>query len=118
MATLYNNVECNAGDGEVSGGEAVHYAVFNEVSVGLGFARAVAGMGVSVDVELRSESGVGLRVCKRRGLGKVRRVEAVYLWPQEKAENRVIAVVKVAGETWLGGRRSEAPRQSQVGRAV
>ena len=78
-------------------------------SVALGFTRIAAEAGFSLDLELRSDSSAGLGMVNRRGLGKVRHVEVVFLWLQEKVERGEVMVKKVATDGNWGDLGAKPP---------
>ena len=58
-----------------------------------------ADLGISGTLTLRADAQAAIGICRRSGIGRVRRLAVGQLWSQEQIRDRTIALEKVAGES-------------------
>ena len=81
----------------LSSGEAECYAALKGASQALGFQSMLRDIGLHTTVTPFSDSSAARGVIHRAGLGKLRRLETGYLWPQAAVAKKRRQVRKVNG---------------------
>ena len=66
-------------------------------SVGMGLKSMYSDLGISVKIDVLTDSSAAKGTASRKGLGKVRHIETNQLWIQEKVSNGTIKLHKVLG---------------------
>ena len=69
----------------LSSGEAEYYGLVKGASIGIGVRGLMKDLGCNVRVRTSTDSSAAMGISKRRGLGKVRRIELNQLWLQERS---------------------------------
>jgi hypothetical protein len=82
----------------LSSGEAEYYGLVKGGGVAIGAKNMLRDLGVSVNIELKTDASAAKGIASRRGTGKVRHIEVQQLWLQEKVANGDIVVQNVNGE--------------------
>ena len=67
----------------LSSGESEYYGLVSGISQGLGEKAMLADWDISVDVQLWMDATAGIAIGSRRGLGRVKHIDTVFLWVQE-----------------------------------
>ena len=67
----------------LSSGEAEYYGLVSGISQGLGEKAMLADWDINVDVQLWMDATAGIAIGSRRGLGRVKHIDTVFLWVQE-----------------------------------
>ena len=81
----------------LSSGEAEFYCIVKGASIGIGLRSVYKDLGVSLEIEMYTDSSAAKGIAHRKGLGKVRHLETNQLWIQEKVANKDIDLQKVCG---------------------
>ena len=79
----------------LSVGEAEYSALVKAGCAALGLQSVAGDMGLSLEVELNTDSSSAKGVAGRLGLGKTRHIAVHLLWLQEKARNQEVRIRKV-----------------------
>ena len=66
-------------------GEAELYALVKATGEGLGVQSLLQDLGMKAEIEVLADASAALRIVARKGLGKVRHLQANYLWVQDVA---------------------------------
>ena len=82
----------------LSSGEAEYYAMVGGAAEALGFQALAADLGWKLGVRLWTDSKAGKGMVSRRGLGKMRHVEARYLWLQQAVKKKRLTLAKIWGK--------------------
>ena len=97
----------------LSSGEAEFYALGSAVSRALGLRSMLADLGISVTIEVVTDSSACLGTAGRLGLGKAKHISTAYLWVQQVLRDKLVTLGKVWGEvnrSDLGTKHLAAPR--------
>ena len=81
----------------LSSGEAEFYAIVEGASRSLGIKALMDDMGMEVEVVLKSDSSAGRAISLRKGTGKMRRLQAKYLWLQDATYEKMLNMEKAIG---------------------
>ena len=81
----------------LSSGESEYYALVKASKEGLGFQSLLLDWGLSLPLEVSSDSSAARGHVQRRGLGKMRHIQTRYLWVQERVGEGHIKVTSVPG---------------------
>ena len=81
----------------LSSGEAELAGILKGVSEGLGLRSLAHDLGVTLYLNVRTDSSAALGICRRIGLGKVRHLMVGQLWVQEKLRAGEFALFKHPG---------------------
>ena len=81
----------------LSSAEAQLYAFTKGAAQGLGLMALLANFGITVEVAVHTGASAAIGVVRRAGFGKLRHLNVRYLWLQDQAKNKAIALHKVAG---------------------
>ena len=68
----------------LSSGEAELSGIVKAATMGLGFQSLAADMGLALPLRIHTDSLAAIRICRRRGLGKVRHITVGDVWVQER----------------------------------
>ena len=79
----------------LSSGESEFYALTCGAALGLSLKSLMADWGQKNDLIVLSDSSAARGTAARRGLGKLRHVQARYLWVQERVANNDLTVKSV-----------------------
>ena len=82
----------------LSSGESEYYAIVKASQVGIGLQSLLADWGLTVGVEVLSDSSAARGHVQRRGLGKMRHIEIRDMWLQKEVCEGKVKVFKVLGE--------------------
>ena len=64
----------------LSSGEAEYYGLVSGISQGLGEKAMLSDWDIGVDVQLWMDTTAGIAIGSRRGLGRVKHIDTVFLW--------------------------------------
>ena len=103
----------------LSSAEAEFYAACSAISEALAIKRLLllAGFGPALPVRARLDSSSARALLQRRGVGRVRHLDARVLWAQELVERRAVVIATVRGadnEADIGTKLLPGPRLSQL----
>ena len=79
----------------LSSGESEFYAIGNRVARAIWTQNFLRELGINVQVCCRTDSSAAKGICGRIGTGKVRHLEARYLWVQQKVREKLVFMEKV-----------------------
>ena len=82
----------------LSSGEAEYYGIVKAGSNALGLKGMLADVSVDVQITVCTDSSAAKGIASRRGLGKVRHMEAQTMWIQQRIRNNDLDLYKVPGE--------------------
>ena len=82
----------------LSSGEAEYYAMTRGACYGLGIQAHFADWGLDLKLRIHSYSSSGRSFAKRKGLGSQRHVQTRYLWLQDRANLKHLAIVSILGK--------------------
>ena len=84
----------------LSSGEAEYYGVVKGACEGLGVIGLLADLtGMTLSVELSTDSSAAKAIATRRGVGKVKHLETRTLWVQDQVDRGRIGLRKICGQT-------------------
>ena len=78
-------------------GEAELVGIVRGASQDLGFQSMAKDRGFTTVLNLRSDASAAIRVCRRRGLGKLRHLAVSDLWVQAELREHAFSLDNVAG---------------------
>ena len=81
----------------LSSGESEYYGIVKGAAAGLGAQSLLQDWGLTLPVEVLSDSSAARGHVQRRGLGKMRHIQTRYLWVQERAGEGHIKITCVPG---------------------
>ena len=81
----------------LSSGESEYYALVKAGKEGLGFQSLLADWGLTLPLEVSSDSSAARGHVSRRGLGKMRHIQTRYLWIQERVGEGHLRITSVPG---------------------
>ena len=82
----------------LSSGEAEYYGLVKAAGAGLGHQSLMCDLDIKLPVRAWTDSSAAIGIASRSGLGKLRHLETLTLWLQEKVRTGAIIVKKVHGE--------------------
>ena len=82
----------------LSSGEAEYYGIVKGAKEGLGLQSMLLDWGLSLPLELSSDSSAARGHVQRRGLGKMRHIQTRYLWVQERVGEGHLKITSVPGK--------------------
>ena len=78
-----------------SSGEAEYYALVTACSEAIGDQSILADSGIKVKIHILMDATAGKAIGSRRGLGKVKHIDTIFLWVQEKVTSGMITLGKI-----------------------
>jgi len=81
----------------LSSAEAEFYAMTKGAAYGLGMQAYYQDLGMTVPLELHTDSSAGKAFAERRGLGRLRHVQTRFLWLQDRIAMKHLSLHKVLG---------------------
>ena len=81
----------------LSSGEAELGGICRGASIGLGLQSLALDLGISLDLEVLTDATAAIRICRRRGLGKIRHLATADLWVQDRVRRGDFKLTKVLG---------------------
>ena len=81
----------------LSSGESEYYALVKASKEGLGFQSLLEDWGLTLPLEVSSDSSAARGHVARRGLGKMRHIQTRYLWVQERVGEGHLKISSVPG---------------------
>ena len=82
----------------LSSGESEFYGIVKAATQGLGAKGLFEDLGVTVEVQVNTDSNAAKSIASRRGAGKVRHIEVRELWVQDRVARGDLILRKVKGE--------------------
>ena len=82
----------------LSSGESEWYGVVKGSAAGLALQSLLADWGITVSIDVLSDSSAARGFSTRQGLGKMRHVQTRYLWVQERVKEGHLRVLPVRGK--------------------
>ena len=82
----------------LSVGEAEYYALVKGAAEGLGMQALARDLGIDLTLRIWVDSTTADAIASRIGLGRVRHMEAKYLWAQEAHQNKRFCIRKISGD--------------------
>ena len=79
-------------------GEAEFYGAVKGASTGLGMKALYRDIGYELPLRLWTDSSAAVGICSIQGLGKLRHLECMILWIQQRIRHGELLVIKIAGE--------------------
>ena len=79
----------------LSSGEAEYYSLVTAVSEALGDQSILADWGVKVKIHILMDATAGRSIGSRRGIGKVKHLDTIYLWVQEHVTSGRVTIGKI-----------------------
>ena len=78
----------------LSSGEAEYYGLVSAVSAALGLQSTLKDWGWKVNIRVLMDASTGIAIGSRRGLGRVKHIDTVFLWVQQLVTNKRIRLDK------------------------
>ena len=82
----------------LSSGEAELKGIVKGAADGLGLQSVGKDLSIHYDIHVYTDASAAMGMVARKGIGRVRHVEASELWIQDAVKNKVLTVNKVKGE--------------------
>ena len=82
----------------LSSGESGLYGIAKAATMGIGTKSVFKEFGLELGVQVNTASSAARSFSSRRGAGRVRHVEARWLWVQGRVRRGELSIVKVCGE--------------------
>ena len=79
----------------LSSGESEFHGIVKATAMGLGMKGLMEDLGVEVEVQVNTDSSAAKSMASRKGVGRVRHIEARELWVQDRAAKGKLSVVEV-----------------------
>ena len=81
----------------LSSGETEWYGLVEGSAVGLGFQSLLLDWNIDLKLEVLSDSSAARGFSQRKGLGKMRHIQARYLWVQERVHEGHLKITAIKG---------------------
>ena len=81
----------------LSSAEATLHGICRGASQGLGMMAIAKDLAIDLSLEILTDASAAIRVCRRRGLGKIRHLAVADLWVQEKLRLKEFVLNKIPG---------------------
>ena len=81
----------------LSSAEAELTGICRGATQGLGLQSLAADLGISLHLDVHTDSIAAIGICRRRGLGKVRHLATADLWVQDRLKKKDFSLHKVLG---------------------
>ena len=89
--------------------------ILKAASVGLGFQPLAADLGLQRQLHVPSSSSAAIGIARRRGIGRIRRLDTEDLWIQEKVRNHIMRLVRYDGHIiWRPGERADSEKTNEI----
>ena len=82
----------------MSSGEAEFYAEIKGVAESLGMQSLLADLGVTVTIEVITDSSAAIGTASRIGIGKIKHLDVGWLWIQDLVKQGKVALKKINGK--------------------
>ena len=82
----------------LSSGETEFYGIVKAAAMGLGMRGLMEDLGMTVEIQVNTDSSAAKSITSRKGAGRVRHIEVRELWVQERVARGESKIVKVKGE--------------------
>ena len=79
----------------LSSGEAEYYCLVTAASEALGEQSILADRGIKFKIHILMDATAGKAIGSRRGLGKVKHLDTIFLWVQEHVTSGIITIGKI-----------------------
>ena len=81
----------------LSSGESELAAVTKAAAESMGIQSVLTDFGVKVKIEIHFDATAAIGICKRQGLGRVRRIATADLWDQQRVRSKDLKLFKLPG---------------------
>ena len=81
----------------LSSGEAELHGIAHGAAQGLWMQSLLLDLGWQLQLRVHSAATAAIRICRRKGLGKIRHLATTDLWIQDKVRSKQIELLKVLG---------------------
>ena len=81
----------------LSSAEAELTGIVKGAAQSMGLRSLATDLGLSFQIEVKTDAAAAIGICRRRGLGKVRHLHTADLWIQDKVRTKDIILSKVLG---------------------
>ena len=81
----------------LSSAEAELTGIVKGAAQSMGLRSLATDLGLSFQIEVKTDAAAAIGICRRRGLGKVRHLHTADLWIQDKIRTKDILLSKVHG---------------------
>ena len=78
----------------LSSGEAEYYGFVSAASASLGLQSALKDWGWHFNIQILMDASAGIAIGSRRGLGKTKHIDTVFLWAQELVTSKKVKFTK------------------------
>ena len=78
----------------LSSGEAEYYGFASAASASLGVQSALKDLGWHFGIQILMDASAGIAIGSRRGLGKTKHIDTVFLWAQELVTSKKVKLTK------------------------
>ena len=78
----------------LSSGEAEYYGFVSAASTSLGLQSVLKDWGWHFTIQILMDASAGIAIGSRRGLGRTKHVDTVFLWAQELVTNQKVKLCK------------------------
>ena len=82
----------------LSSGEAEYYGLVTGISEGLGIVSLARDFGVHLDLQVKMDATAGISIGSRRGLGRVKHLDTIFLWIKEVIAEKRASLRKIHGQ--------------------
>ncbi len=80
----------------LSSGEAEYYSMVRGGSMGLGIRAMANDLGMSIGVNVKTDASAAKGIASRKGFGKVRHIDVIQLWLQDKVSKAEIVIEQLS----------------------
>ena len=112
--TVVNHWSSTHATRALSTAQAEYYAVVTGATERLGMQSMMAGLCVTTQVRVWTDSNAAKAIASRRGLGKTRLVELRYLWLQEMTKSGRVNMRRIPGEQNLADHLTKGEAWHQI----
>ena len=82
----------------LSSGEAEYYGLVTGISEGLGVVSLARDFGIPLGLQVKMDATAGISIGSRRGLGRVKHFDIIFLWIQEVIADKRASLGKIHGK--------------------
>ena len=79
----------------LSSGEAEYYSLVKTASQSIGIKHMLFDIGITVGINIHTDSSTAKSIAVRKGVGKIRHIETNQLWLQDKVKDKIISIKKI-----------------------
>ena len=82
-----------------SSGEAEFHAAIKGAAEGIGIQSLLKDMGISVTINIHTDTSAAKGTAARIGIGKVKHLDVAWLWIQDAVRRGLVKILKIDGKT-------------------